>query len=101
MSNGNERIWGLDPTNAASFQPITTPLDPKTGAFRYTRRDPSLTGLAYTVWTSTNLKDWTEDAGALQNSSKSNANGDQAVEVTLSPKLLGTPTLFIQVQASQ
>ena len=99
-SNGNERVWGLGPTNASSIQPIETILDPLTGIFRYTRRDPSLTGLTYTVWTSANLTAWTEDADATQPPSEPNENGVQTVEVTLSPERIGVPSLFVQVRAS-
>ncbi|MDP0491093.1 MAG: hypothetical protein Q7Q71_08615, partial [Verrucomicrobiota bacterium JB023] len=43
MANGEERIWGLDPTNSGSVSPYTSALS-STGSFGYTRRDPSLSG---------------------------------------------------------
>jgi hypothetical protein len=102
LSNGEERIWGLDPTNAGSCRPIQSPLDPTTGVFRYTRRDRALTGLTYTVWTSTNLMDWTEDLGegAAQTPGDPDDQGVLTEEVTLSPELLANPALFIQMRAA-
>jgi hypothetical protein len=101
VTNGDERIWGLDPTSASSFKPIETPLNPVTGVFRYTRRDRTLTGLTYTVWTSTNLQDWTEDSEATQLPGAPNEKQVETVEVTLSAGLLGNPSLFVRVGAAE
>ena len=60
----------------------------KSGSFTYTRRNRALTGLNYTVWTSPNLSDWTEDTGAQQTPGAPDGNGVQTVEVVLSPGLL-------------
>lgn len=100
LTNNEERIWGLDPTSASSFNPYAVPLD-ATGAFRYTRRDPSLSGLTYTVWTSTNLQVWIEDTSADQRPETPDANDVETVAVTLSPELLATPELFVQMRATE
>ena len=98
LTNFEEYAFGLDPTGGASVDPISVPLDKSTGTFSYTRRDSSLTGLAYTVWYSTDLATWTEDAGAVEDTPV--LNGEvETVPVTLSPGLLANPTLFIQVRA--
>ena len=100
MTNDQERIWGLNPTSSASASPIATTATFKaTGNLIYTRRVPSLTALTYTVWTSTNLSTWTQDAGATQtvNSTVSNV---QTVTVKLSPALMAQPKLFVRVKAA-
>jgi hypothetical protein len=101
MSNEDERIWGLDPTNAMSRNPIISNSDLISGSFSYSRRSQTLTDLNYTVWTSTNLKDWTKDAGAQQLPGVTDSNGVQSVETTLTPELLENPSLFIQMRASE
>ena len=101
MSNDHERIWGLNPTNASSVNPINFNTGLKSGSFTYTRRDRALTGLNYTVWTSPNLKDWTEDLGAAQTPGAPDGNGVQTVNVTLSPGPLANPSLFIRMRASE
>ena len=42
-----EGIWGLDPTSSSSPTPIPAPLDFATGTLTYTRRNPSLSGAAF------------------------------------------------------
>lgn len=100
MSNDHERIWGLNPTNASSRNPINFNTSLKSDSFTYTRRDPALTGLIYTIWTSANLKDWTQDSGAVQTPGAPNSNNVQTVVVTLSPSLLTAPKLFLQTRAA-
>jgi hypothetical protein len=99
VSNDHERIWGLNPTNAASAKTITTITNLRSGQFTYTRRVPSLTGLAYTIWTSTNLPAWTQDTGATQTVAAT-TNNVQTVNVQLSAALLTQPRLFVRVQAA-
>jgi hypothetical protein len=98
LSNGEERIWGLDPTAPSSRNPIVTPLNPATGKFRYSRRDPVLTGKTFTVWTSGNLANWTQDTGATQLPGPM-ANSIETVEVTLTAAPVNG-RLFVRVQAS-
>ena len=100
MSNGDERIWGLDPTRGSSRNPILDPPDRTTGVFRYTRRDRALTGLTYTIWTSPDLVAWTEDAGAGQLPGEPDESGVLVETVTLSPGLLEGQGLFVQVRAA-
>ncbi|MCF7732773.1 MAG: hypothetical protein K9N23_13875, partial [Akkermansiaceae bacterium] len=100
LNNDQERAFGLDPTSGSSVNPITVPLDAGAGTFSYTRRNPALSGLTYTVWTSTDLATWTEDAGADQNDGGATTDV-QTVAVTLTPGLLSTPELFVRVQAAE
>lgn len=99
MTNDQERIFGLDPTNGASANPIIVPLAATAGTFSYIRRNPSLTGRTFKVWTSINLQTWVEDTTAIQNPSTPDVNGVQSVAVTLSPGQLTAPSLFVRVQA--
>jgi alpha-galactosidase len=98
LSNDYERIWGLNPTNAASKNPFTFNASLGSGTFSYTRRDPALTGLSYTIWTSASLGSWAPDAGAIQTPGAS-VNGVQTVTVTVSPALVTGPQLFMRVRA--
>ena len=100
LTNDEERSFGLNPTSGVSTNPISIPLNRTDGTFSYTRRNPTLTGLSYTVWTSTTLDGWTKDDGATHAAGTPDANGIQTVAVTLSPGLLGSPTLFVRVSAS-
>jgi hypothetical protein len=101
INNENERIWGLNPTSSASANSYASPFNPQSGGFSYTRRNPALTGYAYTVWTSSDLSKWSEDAGAQQVPGSPDANGVQTVAVTLSPVTPGTGKLFVRVRATK
>jgi hypothetical protein len=99
VTNQEEYAFGLNPTLGSSVSPITTALSTG-GQFSYQRRNPDLTGLAYTVWTSTNLQDWTKDATASQLPDSPGA-ATQTVSVTLtntSPAPGGK--LFVRVLAA-
>ncbi len=98
-SNDNERIWGLNPTNALSRSPFIFNSSLKSGTFSYTRRTPALTGLKYTVWTSTDLMNWTQDAGAIQTPGIA-VNQVETVAVALSPGLLTNAKLFVRLRAA-
>jgi hypothetical protein len=100
VTNEYERIWGLDPTKAASRNPFKSLSGLTNGTFSYTRRATSLTGLRYTVWTSTNLTTWTKDNGAIQTPGVA-VDEIEAVSVTLSSALITGAQLFIQIRASQ
>jgi fibronectin-binding autotransporter adhesin len=98
LTNFEEYTFGTDPTGGSEVNPIAVPLDKATGTFSYTRRAQALTGLTYTVWTSTDLGTWTADSGAIQGAPS--VNGEvETVPVTLSSALLSNPKLFIQVRA--
>ena len=98
QTNRQEYAFGLNPTSGSSVNPITVPLVKSAGTFSYARRDQALTGLTYTVWTSTDLATWTVDAGAVQTPGAPAANV-QSVAVTLSGALLTSPTLFVRMKA--
>lgn len=101
LSNFEEYAFGLDPTGGSSVNPIASPLDKATGKFSYTRRDTGLTDLAYSVWFSEDLINWTQDTDAAEGVPA--LSGEvETVEVTLSA-LAGDPLpakLFIQVRAN-
>ncbi len=99
LTNQQEYAFALNPTSGSSVNPITVPLVASAGTFSYARRDPALTGLTYSVLTSTNLTTWTVDAGAVQTPGAPSA-GVQTVAVTLSPALLTEPALFVRVKAN-
>jgi hypothetical protein len=98
LSNDEERIWGLDPTRSSPAHPFTTPFDGTTGSFRYTRRDPALTGLTFSVWTSTDLVHWAEDSGASQFADPPDASDVETVTVTLSPVDPEPPRRFVRLR---
>ena len=98
LSNFHEYAFGLIPNRSASATAIAVLLDKTTGTFSYTRRAPSLTGLSYSVWYSTNLSGWSQDTGAVEGSPV--VNGEvETVPVTLGGTLLTNPSLFIQIRA--
>ena len=96
--NRFEYAFGLDPKTGGSSNPYLHPLDPATGTITYTRRKVSLTGLSFTVLTSTDLTNWTADGGAAQ--SVIGSSGDiETVQVTLSAPSPATSRLFIRISA--
>ena len=98
INNLTKFAFGLIPGSSASVNPITSKVNKTTGMFQYTRRDPAVSGLTYTVWTSTNLQTWVTDASAGQ--AVVSTTGDvQTVSVTLSGAPLSAPKLFVQVRA--
>ena len=99
-TNNEARLFGLDPTSGTSVSPITVPLDAGTGTFSYSRRDTSLTGASYEIWTSTTLEpgSWVLDGGAVQTPGTPDANGVETVAVTLSATPEGGQ-LYAQVRA--
>jgi len=99
-SNDYERIWGLNPTNAGPDDPFVSIANLKSRTFTYTRRKQLLTGLNYSVWTSTNLVNWAQDTGAAQ-SLAAPVNEVETVSVTLSAGLVAGPQLFVQLRADQ
>lgn len=99
MDNWSEFAFGLDPDDGTSVNPISQSLRRATASFTYTRRDPALTGLAYKVWTSPDVGEWTEDGGVLEAVTEL-GGGKQSVAVTLgAPAPLEAPKLFIRVTA--
>lgn len=99
LSNHEEYVFGLDPKSGASSQPVTLADSGPEITLSYTRRNPSLTRLTYTVWFSTDLVDWQQDDGASQ--SVITTHGDeQTVGVSLSPSLYSEQRIFIQIRAN-
>jgi len=97
LSNDDERKFGLNPTDASSRNPISTPLDPLAGTLSYTRRSQSITGLNYPVWYSTDLVEWFRDIFAVEAPGAS-ANDIEIVDVTINPVLLSESKLFLQLR---
>lgn len=100
LNNNQERLFGLNPANPASANPISVPLDAANGTFSFTRRDPQRTGVTYRVWTSDNLANWTEDLDAILTPG-SVVDEVETVAVQLSPELLVKPNLFVRVSAGK
>lgn len=100
MTNDQERLFGLDPTNPVSVNPIVVPLNPTAGTFSFTRRDAALTGYANAVWYSTDLATWHKDENATLTPA-SPVNEIETVAVQLNPALLDEPKLFIRMEAFQ
>lgn len=99
LTNGEEYAFGLQPNNGASVNPITAPLDKTAGTFTFQTRDQSLTDLGYSVWTSTDLVEWTEDETAVLTPGTPDGNSVQQVSVLLTGTPLTAPKLFVQVRA--
>ena len=98
-TNQEEFAFGLNPTLGSSVNPITARLNRTSGQFSYTRLAAS--GLAYSVWTSTDLMTWTKDTGATQDAGAPDGNGVATVAVTLSAvKPLSMTKLFVRVEAN-
>lgn len=96
LSNDEERAFGLNPTSGSSSNPISVPLDTTNGTFTFTRRDPTISGLTYQVWTSTDLADWEVDGGALFTPGTV-VDQVEPVAVQLSAGLLSEPKLFFRI----
>ncbi len=96
LTNFQEFAFGLNPVLATSANPISAPLDKANHTFSYTRLSTS--GLAYTVWTSTDLQTWTGPAVVTENIGTPNSDGVVTVEVTLTSPPPGG-NLFVRVAA--
>ena len=99
LSNQQEYAFGLDPSKGSSVSPITAGLSAANGQFSYTRRDPSLTNLTYTVEYSTDLSAWhPATLSEPESASTPDSNGVQTVTVKVSNPSVGGK-LFVRVQA--
>ncbi len=100
LTNQEEYAFGLNPTLGTSVNPITVPLNKTTGMFTYTRRaTPAITGLTYTVETSTDLAIWPTDVTATQ--TVTGTVGDvQTVDVTVTGAPLTAPSIFVRIKAA-
>lgn len=99
LSNELEYAFGLNPVDGASSSPFIT-LNLENGTLSYTRRDPGLTGLAYKVFTSTDLSEWSEDQQAVQISGTTSIQGIQTVVVTISDATV-SGRLFARIVATR
>ena len=97
VNNRSEYAFNLDPNNGASLNPIIVPLDRAAGTFTYTRRDPALTNLTYSIWASSGLAHWSE-VSVTQAPGATDSGGGQSVVITLTAPL-GNLSGFIQVRA--
>jgi hypothetical protein len=102
LLNRQEYAFGLPPNSGAPASPIVQHLDKTSGKFRYTRRNPDLTGLNYTIQTSTTLQagSWANDNGAIQQVVQT-AGDVQTVEVTLGGTPPAVPRFFVRVAADE
>jgi hypothetical protein len=99
MTNQQEYAFGLNPTQGSSVNAMIGPIDKITGIFQYTRRaTPATTQLTYTVMTSTDLVNWSPDAGVGE--SIATSGQVETVTFTLTPALLTAPKLFVRVEAA-
>jgi autotransporter-associated beta strand protein len=103
MSNFNEYAFGLNPNDSRSCNPISVPFAKAAGTFSYTRRDPSLTGISYKVFTSETMQplSWSTNIATAETPGAVGLDGIQTVAVTLAPSLLSGTRLFIRVEATQ
>ena len=100
QSNTEEYAFGLDPKSGTSTQPYLSFPAPSTGTFTYTRRKVSLSGMDFTVWTSTDLTNWTEDTAAVQSATAIPGTDNESVEVTLTGFPSSEARLFVRISAN-
>ncbi len=96
LTNQQERVFGLDPTDALSKNLYVSAFNVADGTFSYTRRAQKLTGLTYVVCYSTDNKEWFRDEGATQTLGGAN-NSIETVDVQISPGVLAEPNLYIRM----
>lgn len=101
LTNFQEYAFGLNPTSAASANPISQILNKATGIFKYTRRaTPATTGVTYVYESSTTLGgSWSPFTPDSANSNS--ATPVEEVTVDVPDSLLAEPKLFIRVKASK
>lgn len=98
-TNADEYAFGLDPTKGSSVSPVTVPLSQAAGTFKYTRRLPGLTGLAYTYGYSTTLSGAFTPFTPASEATNSGSPTEE-ITVTVPPALLTNPRLFVRVFAN-
>lgn len=97
-TNFEEYAFGLDPTAGSSVSPVIAP-NKTAGSFTYTRRKPSLTGLAYAYESSTTLGGWSTFTPVSEISN--NGNPVESLTVTLPATLLDESALFLRVKVAE
>ena len=99
LSNFQEYAFGLNPSSAASVNPISQALSQTSGIFKYTRRtNPAISGVAYSYESTTTLSGSWPGFTPLSEVSN-NASPVEEITVTLPASLLENPQLFIRVRA--
>ena len=100
LTNDEEYAFGLNPTLGSSVNPYVVGAgDVTAGTFSYTRRDPVLTGLTYSVFVSDDLVNWILDGTATQTPGMTDGDGNQQVDVTLTNPPTGDKG-FVRVEAN-
>ncbi len=100
LSNHYEYLFGLDPNDPASNQPVVQALNRSTGKFAYSRPTNLLDDLTYTVETSSDLVNWTALNGPTQTINNANPNS-QVVTVDIPQGLLNANArLFVRVSVN-
>lgn len=99
MSNSTEYAFGLDPKSRASCTPYLGFPAPPSGAFTYIRRKAVLSGMVFSVWTSTDLTNWSKDSGASQAVTAIPGGDNESVQVVPSPGLVNSGRRFIRISA--
>ncbi len=99
VTDQTELIFGLNPEDPEMSNPHVRPLHPINGTFQYTRLDDALTGYEFRIFTSTDLKSWSRDFGAVQTAGVPNGKKIETVTVTISRGLLGRDRRFVKVVA--
>ncbi|MBK1827627.1 hypothetical protein JIN81_11400 [Haloferula rosea] len=100
LTNDEEYAFGLNPTLGSSVNPYVVGAgDVTAGTFSYTRRDPALSSLTYSVFVSDDLVNWIEDTTATQTPGPTDGDGNQQVDVTLTSPPTGDKG-FVRVEAN-
>lgn len=97
VSNRKEYLFGLDPNQPGSRQPIVAPLDPSSGEFQYSRPVDKLQGVRYQVQISTDLVNWSDAVGYSESTSSANARSEVVTVGLPSTLVRGNQKLFVRV----
>ena len=99
LTDRQEYVFGLNPTLRSSASPITVSAKDD-GQFTYTRRDPALTGLNFTIQCSSDLTSWKPlNNPDITLGTPDQDSGIQTVTVQMTKESLAKGGLFVRVQA--
>ena len=96
LNNFTEYAFGLNPKNGETTSPFTSYPTPDSEVFTYKRRKLSLSGLTFTIWTSSNLVEWSIDSSAVEKILGGSGDAED-VEVTLSAPVTGQKRRFVRL----
>ena len=99
LTNHYEYLFGLDPHDPNSNQPVVKPQDPVTREFQYSRAVNKLDGVTYKVETSSDLATWTELVGATQALNNVNPNSEVVTVGFPAAIINANARLFVRVSA--